>query len=127
MQVDDVHYSAVVSAGYRDSSAYWLKNFESKVENAIESMADSVLARARITVPRKNGDLGNTGRVEGQGLTRLVIYGDENVRYAGYQERGMRIDGSRVVKHYTTPGTGSHYLRNAFESVLKEGIRSYIK
>ena len=117
MQIDDVHYSATI----------WLDGFKDRVDNAIENMAEAVLARARITVPRKNGDLSDTGRVEGKDLIYEVIYGNEDVRYASYQERGMAYDGTRVVKHYTTPGTGSHYLFNAFDSVLKEGIRSYIK
>lgn len=117
MQVNDVHYSANV----------WLEGFKDRLEQGIEAMADAVLARARITVPRKYGDLSDTGRVEGNGLEREVIYGDMDHRYAAYQERGERIDGSYKVKHYTTPGTGSRYLQNAFESVLNEGIRSYIK
>lgn len=117
MQTNDVHYSATV----------WLNGFKDKLEYGIEGMAEAVLARARITVPRKNGDLSDTGRVEGNGLEREVIYGDENVPYAAYQERGERLDGSHKVRHYTTPGTGSRYLQNAFESVLKEGIGSYIR
>lgn len=33
--------------------------------------------------------------------------------YAAYQERGKRADGTRVVKNYTTPGTGPHFAENA--------------
>lgn len=117
MQVNDVHYSATV----------WLNGFKDKVEQGIEAMAEAVLARSLITVPRKNGDLTNSGRVEGNGLERSVIYGGNEVPYAAYQERGERLDGSHKVQHYTTPGTGSRYLQNAFESVLKEGIGSYIR
>lgn len=127
MEINDVHYSASVLAGYKDNSASWLRQFKDKVEFGIEGMAEAVLARSRITVPRKSGDLTETGRVEGKDLEREVIYGDEDHRYAAYQERGERFDGTHKVQHYTTPGTGSRYLLNAFESVLNEGIGSYIK
>ena len=36
--------------------------------------------------------------------------------YAKYQYKGMRDDGSRVVKNYTTPGTGP-YLDKRMKSV----------
>ena len=126
---NDVHYSS--PATYKNSSDVWLKNFEDKLELGLDNMAQAVLARSLITVPRSasltGGSLTNTGRVEGEGLEREVIYGDEAHRYAAYQERGERFDGTHKVRNYTTPGTGSKYLLNAFESVLNEGIGSYIK
>ena len=30
--------------------------------------------------------------------------------YAGYQWYGMRVDGTHVVEHYTTPGTGKAWV-----------------
>jgi hypothetical protein len=33
-----------------------------------------------------------------------------NARYAEYQHRGMRLDGTHVVKNYTTPGSGKNFL-----------------
>lgn len=33
--------------------------------------------------------------------------------HAGYQWYGMRIDGSHVVEHYTTPGTGKAWVDTA--------------
>lgn len=38
--------------------------------------------------------------------------------YASYQERGMRADGSHVVKHYTTPGTGKDFAKNAVKDTM---------
>ena len=38
--------------------------------------------------------------------------------YAQYQERGERADGTHVVKHYTTPGTGKGFAKNAVEKAI---------
>lgn len=46
--------------------------------------------------------------------------------YAAYQERGMRADGSHVVKNYTTAGTGPWFAKNAVKAELKN-IGSYYK
>lgn len=45
-----------------------------------------------------------------KGNTASVTWQKE---YASYQERGRRKDGSRVVKRYTTSGTGAHFAENA--------------
>lgn len=46
--------------------------------------------------------------------------------YASYQERGMRYDGSHKVKHYTTPGTGPWFAKNAVEKVITPyNLRKY--
>ena len=48
------------------------------------------------------------------------------VPYASYQNRGMRYDGSHVVKNYTTPGTGAHFADMAVEQCL-ERVDDYYK
>ena len=45
--------------------------------------------------------------------------------YAAYQERGMRADGSHVVKNYTTPGTGKDFAKNAVKETLKQVEKFY--
>lgn len=127
MLVDDVNYSDSVKVEFKDGSKAWLGVFKANLESGLSAMAESVRGRATLTVPRKNHYLAESGRVEGEGLEREVIFGSESVPYAGYQERGMAFDGSRVVRHYTTAGTGSRYLQNAFETVLKQGIGSYMR
>lgn len=37
--------------------------------------------------------------------------------YAAYQERGVRKDGTHIVKHYTTAGTSAHFFRRAIDAV----------
>lgn len=39
--------------------------------------------------------------------------------YAEYQERGMRADGSRVVRKYTTGGTGKGFFKRAIDGTWK--------
>lgn len=126
---DDVNYalSVKIHGDYKDKSQVWMKVFKKNVEEAISAMGRAMVYRARMTVPYKTGMLSQTGRVEGRGLEREVVFGNEAVPYAAYQERGMRADGTHVVVNYTTPGTGSRYLRNAAESVLNEGIGKYLK
>lgn len=45
--------------------------------------------------------------------------------YASYQERGMRADGTHVVKNYTTPGTGKDFAKNAVNKTLKQVKKFY--
>lgn len=126
---NDTDYSASISVqvNTKDRSEVWLKVFETNVQSALGAMADAIHSRALMTVPRKTGNLANSGRVDGHGLQRTVTFGGGNILYGDYQERGMRIDGSRVVTHYTTAGTGARYLETAFDTVVKEGIGKYIK
>lgn len=124
MIISDVHYSENIKVDFKEA---WEVNFEQKIDNALNNMAETTLSRARMTVPRKTGKLSESGRVvSDKQLEKKVVFGNSDIKYAGYQERGMAIDGSRVVRNYTTPGTGSRYLLNAFESVLKEGIKNYL-
>jgi len=39
--------------------------------------------------------------------------------YAAYQERGMRRDGSHVVRNYSTPGTSAGFFHRAIEVVAR--------
>lgn len=45
--------------------------------------------------------------------------------YAAYQERGMRADGTHVVKNYTTSGTGKDFAKNAVKKTLKQVEKFY--
>ena len=47
------------------------------------------------------------------------------VPYASYQERGMRADGTHVIKNYTTPGTGKDFAKNAVKETLKHVEKFY--
>lgn len=122
----DTDYAVKLNANLdvKDKTDAWLKVQKQNIENALGAMARAVVYRARMTVPYKTGALSQSGRVdETSGLSRTVRFA---LPYAGYQERGMRLDGSHVVRNYTTPGTGRRYLQTAAETTVKEGIKKYL-
>lgn len=129
LRVNDVSYAGSVQAevDYKDKSEFWIQVFTVNVQNALHAMGNAVANRARMTVPFKTGNLESTNNVVTEKLETTVSFGGGRAPYAAYQERGMRLDGSHVVRNYTTPGTGKRYLQTAAESVLKEGIGKYIK
>lgn len=47
--------------------------------------------------------------------------------YARYQYKGMRDDGSRVVKRYTTPGTGPYWDKRMWSAEGEQVIREIEK
>jgi len=96
------------------------------------NMLDRVAARgvqdiAMLTsgrIPRKSGNLMDrieTKKVD-DGHHQVVI--DED--YAAYQERGMRADGSRKVRKYTSAGTGPHALEKSGNQIASK-LLAYIK
>lgn len=107
-----------------DNSATWLKQEEARLQTGLGRMAQAILATARVKVPRKVGNLANTGRVSGTGNERTISFGGQGVKYAHAQEVGT--NGKVVFRHYTTPGTGAHYLEKAGESIVKKGIKPYL-
>lgn len=112
----------------KDKSATWLRMQLINFDNATRAMADATVRTSKVTAPLLTGKLRYSSRVERNApLNYSAIYGGGDVPYAAYQERGMRRDGSHKVRHYTTPGTGAHYLRNAGNAIAKQGIRTFIK
>lgn len=68
------------------------------------------------------------------GMLRTIVTLEDNaityeMPYAVYQYYGMREDGSRVVSHWTTPGTGPYWdelMKSAeWDNVVKE-IQHYL-
>lgn len=47
------------------------------------------------------------------------------VPYASYQERGMRYDGTHIVRNYTTTGTGKEFAKKSVDKVLKNVAKYY--
>ena len=43
--------------------------------------------------------------------------------YAGYQYYGMRKDGSRVVKNYTTAGTGPYWDKRMVSAEMQDVVK----
>lgn len=118
----------------KDNSATWLRMQLINFDNATRAMADATVRTANATTPMSDipghkGTLRNSRRVERNGpLNYSAVYGGGSVQYAAYQERGRRKNPPyHEVRHYTTPGTGAHYLRDAGNAIAKQGIRTFIK
>lgn len=73
-------------------------------------------------------DEGNLRTVVSYGIDGSYI--EYEMPYAEYQYYGMRKDGTRVVKNYTTPGTGPYWdkrMVNADMNWVIEQVQDYIK
>lgn len=88
---------------------------------------DNVVDNARPNTPKssgvnKNGSKAASGNLRNDVLKQVNgLHGTVEWRkvYASYQERGMRADGSRKVKNYTTPGTGPHFAEKAVKKTVE--------
>lgn len=71
-----------------------------------------------------------TGDLRGQVYKTTTEYTGTitwTVPYAAYQERGMRKDGSHVVKHYSKPNTNKHFAKRAVQKVVtNRNIKKYM-
>lgn len=98
---------------------------------SIEAMVNRLLLEdihrtANKTTPLKDGDLREQVSKLVDGKRGVITW---KVPYASYQERGMRYDGSHVVKNYTTPGTNKEFAKKAVEETIttKTLLRYYKK
>lgn len=95
--------------------AIFMRVNEQAMERALERMGNDVFVLSQFKVPFLNGDLKNSGEHIRMGrLHRRVQYGESGAQgYASYQHRGMRKDGSHVVRRYTTSGTNKKFLEDS--------------
>lgn len=98
------------------NSNYVFDKLDQKVTVANRLILDAIQKESRKRTP-----LAETGQLRGQ-VSKKVITNHAiitwQVPYASYQERGMRYDGSHVIKHWTTPGTGPDFAKEAVAKVL---------
>jgi hypothetical protein len=95
--------------------AVFMRANEAAMERALERMGNDVFVLSQFKVPFLNGDLKSSGEHIRMGrLHRRVQYGESGAQgYASYQHRGMRKDGSRIVRNYTTSGTNKKFLEDS--------------
>lgn len=67
-------------------------------------------------VPMDKGDLRTNVDVS----TNKIVYESP---YAEYQYYGMRKDGTRVVKNYTTAGTGTYWDKRMASAEMQEVVK----
>ena len=104
----------------------WGKTTKLNAQTALRMMGQEILNTSKVLAPKKDGTLRRTGTVKTIPDGVQIRYGD-GIKYAMYQERGMRADGSHIVRNYTTPGTGAHYLERTSKNVIKNGIKRYMR
>jgi len=95
--------------------AIFVRANEAAMERALERMGNDIFVLSQFKVPFLNGDLKNSGEHVRMGrLHRRIRYGEKGAQgYASYQHRGMRADGSRIVRKYTTSGTNKKFLEDS--------------
>lgn len=98
--------------------AKWKAVLEAGAEAASAALAEQMMSDSIGKIPRSAGDK----RVEGGSLSDIgriekLDTGERDLvwsnAYAAYQWYGMRVDGTHVVEHYTTPGTGKAWVDTA--------------
>lgn len=100
-----------------------IQDFTGNIKNQTKQKAsiflriacDKVVETARPNTPKDKGNLRQDVLKQVLGLHATL---DWRKVYASYQERGMRRDGTRRVKNYTTPGTAAHFAENAVKEVV---------
>ncbi|WP_302815080.1 minor capsid protein [Ruthenibacterium lactatiformans] len=100
-----------MSVTVKTNRAAWESAVERAADKAAEALAVQMMNDSLDKIPRQEGTLRDSGRVEKSGTgERDLVW--SNV-YAGYQWYGMRADGTHVVRHYTTSGTGKMWVEQA--------------
>lgn len=95
--------------------AVFVRANEAAMERALERMGNDIFVLSQFKVPFRDGDLKSSGEHVRMGrLHRRIRYGSNGAQgYASYQHRGMRADGSRIVRNYTTSGTNKKFLEDS--------------
>lgn len=101
---------------------------EQAMERALSRMRNDIFVLSQFKVPQKDGTLRASGEQKRMGrLHHRVSYGENGAQdYASYQHRGMRRDGTRIVRRYTTSGTQKHYLSDSGKLIASKAS-SYFK
>lgn len=85
---------------------------EQAMERALKRMVQDIFVLSQFKVPEKDGTLRRTGKQQVIGrLHHRIEYGANGAEdYVSYQHRGMRRDGSHIVRHYTKAGSQKNFL-----------------
>jgi hypothetical protein len=108
----------------KDNTQNFIEKNSAMLDRMLERMAKDVLNLTKVKIPYKSGNLQGLITQKRLNLLHHQVRIDES--YAAYQERGRRYDGSRIVKKYTTPGTGKDFMKKAGQSVARQFVQ-YMK
>lgn len=103
-----------------DKIHQWAEKNIDAMDRALNRLSVDVerAAKNRVPVSAGGGQLKSSGSHRKAGILKYVV--EFNKEYARFQEFGG--DEKRVVRNYTTPGTGKFYLRDAGASVAKKAV-----
>lgn len=106
-----------MSVKVTDNTSLVLSQTEQRANVFLRLVADKIIDESTANTPKKAGNLRRDILKIVSGLKGKVEW---RKKYASYQERGMRADGSRRVRNYSTPGTGPHFAENAVKKVVRD-------
>ena len=122
-----------MSVEVKTDRAAWAALVAKAADFAAAALAEQMMNDSRDKVP-DDGEhtLRDIGRIEQVDAgSRDLVW--SNV-YAGYQWYGMRVDGTHVVEHYTTAGTGKAWVdtaraenQTAWDKVAQNGFTKGMK
>ena len=108
-----------------DNTSSFIKKADEKINLVLSAITTDVyrLSQQQVPVSKGGGHLQSSGQIIPGHLKYKIQY---NKVYAAYQHRGMRKDGTHVVRNYTYPGKKSHYLTDPADTILRNK-ESYLK
>ena len=104
-----------MSAEIDDKTPQVKNEVSNQVSLMVRLMIEDLHRRSVSKTPMKEGNLRAMVAKQIVGKTGIIEW---RAPYASYQERGMRADGTRVVRNYTTPGTQAHYAEESVQEVI---------
>lgn len=81
----------------------------------LRKLLDGIQRKAEPNTPREFGDLRRNVRKQVLGLSAIIQWRQQ---YAAIQEE-------KQFKHYTTPGTGPHFARDAVHGEVKRPLKYF--
>lgn len=99
----------------KDNTSEVINQLKIKSSIFLREAADEIVKIAQPKTPKEEGRLRADIVRQVLGLKGKVVWGK---KYAAYQERGSREDGSRRVRNYTTPGTNKRFAENSVKSTI---------
>ena len=107
-----------------------VRDMKSGLARGLYEAAWAIAADSQELVPVDFGPLKGSldvTRPEGNNPSVTISYGDTAVAYAAYQHRGMRADGTHVVRQYDAPGKQKNYLQEPLEKEIETWPEGLIK
>ena len=94
-------------------------------KNAIQAVAEDLLAKSQNEVPLDQAILQNSGHTEHKKDESAVVYGGASAPYAIYQHEGARKDGSHVIRNHSISGRKTKFLEDPIKNNMAHWLKVY--